>query len=263
MKTRRSIKVKLVAATAVLIAGGGVLAVMPNGNAAVNPQQIISALKTAYEVYKKLDNPQPELTLQAATDQIKSAIASARQDILSEIDQIAAADVQACATSAVINLADLDSMSPDTKMSFAGATLDCVTLAQGRIGAVDDLAAVNQMGYALNSVGPIALLARAHVGFETAALRSTLVDAGNSLVARLDPRCYAIPLWADAEPGGVVEVILKCEAFNGTVGEDSVGARIRRGQPLPPFDYSVAREVAMRGTSRELTLKTLLPVLTA
>ena len=148
-------------------------------------------------------------------------------------------------------------------MAFAMSTLDCVTLAKERIGSVDEQSGVNQLGYALNSVGPIALLARAHVGFETASLRATEIDAGNTLVTRLDPHCYPIPLWADAEPGGVVEVLLFCDAFNGTRGEDSVGVRIRRGDPLPPFDYSWAREVAMRGSSHELAVKALLPALTA
>jgi hypothetical protein len=254
MTASRSIKVKLAAAAAALIAGGVVFAGVPRADA-VTPDQVISAVKFAYEAYTKLAGG--ELTLEQATAQVTNAIGSARDDILAQLGQIAAADVQACATSSVINVADIGQMTPDNKQAFAFATTDCVTKAQSYVVSLESKSSVNQIGYALNTVGPIALLARSHVNFDTAALRATLIDASNSLVAVLAPHCIAAPLWADAEPGAPVEVLLMCTAFNGTVGTDSVYARIRRGDPLPSFDYSIATETAMRGTSHELTVQVL------
>jgi hypothetical protein len=151
-------------------------------------------------------------------------------------------------------------MTPDTKQLFAFNATDCVTKAKAFISTATSKSAIDHVGYALNAVGPIALLARKHANLGTSALKTTIVSATNSLISRLAPSCSANPLWGDAEPGGPVEVILRCTAFNGRVGADSVIVNIRPGDPLPPFNYNRAKTLAMRGTSYELAVAAL-PIL--
>ena len=86
------------------------------------------------------------------------------------------------------------------------------------------------------------------------------MTADTTLMTKLTPSCFATPLWGDAEPGGPVEVELRCTAYNDHVGSDFVVRRLRRGQPLPPFNYAFARTEAMQGTSY-LVAVAVLPVL--
>jgi hypothetical protein len=205
-------------------------------------------VKQAYDAYQKFFGG--ALTLDQATAQIENAITVAKTQILNEIDAVQAADVQACARSAVIEVADIRVLSPDNAQAFAAATTSCVTLAQADINAFSDLHAVDSAGFALNTVGPIALFARTYAGESTALLKSTLASAEQSTINRLKPHCFGSPLWGDTEPGATsVEVQMQCTAFNGTTGFDWVTIRLRRGQPLPPLDYSYAIEQAMTATS--------------
>ncbi|WP_117213724.1 hypothetical protein [Allorhizocola rhizosphaerae] len=226
--------------------------------AAVDPATVVAAVKGAYEAYQKLSSNQ--LTLQQATTQIITKLESIETHIIGHIDLIAAADVEACALSAVTNVADLPNMSFDTKQLFAFNTTDCVSKAKALLNNSTSKVAIDHIGYALNTVGPIALVARKHAGLSVGTLRTNIIGATNTLISKLTPPCTASPLWGDAEPGGPVEVILRCTAFNGKIGGDSVIVFISRNDPLPPFDYSRARTAAMRGTSYELGVAAL-PIL--
>jgi hypothetical protein len=267
MTTRRSIKTTLVATVAALLVGGGsVLAVVPRAQA-VTPDQAIAAakkiaevVKFAYQVYQFL-NPKDEFTLEEATKQITDAIDSAKNDIVDQIGKIAASEVESCANSAVIDLADISRMSPQSKMDFASKTTKCVTDAQAKITGVESKSSINQIGFTLHVVGPIALLARAHAGYDTEALKQTLIAASKSLVDELAPRCSAYTQ-RDAEdvgrkPDATTEVLLKCTAFNGTEGTEVVPTNFFGPNRNRPYDYSIPRETAMRGTSYELTLQVL------
>lgn len=217
------------------------------------------AAKLAYEAYQKFFSG--ELTVEQAKTQIIDAIRSAQTQIVAHIDAIAAANVRACARSAVIDVVDIQTMTQDTLQAFARDATSCVTLAEALIAASTDQAAIDQVGFALNTVGPVALSTRAFAGLSTPATRDTLIAANNNLRVKMSPACFATPLWGDAQ-GGRVEVELRCRAFSGNVGYDFVVIRLRRGQPLPPMDYSDAIAEAMRGTSHELA-GMVLPVLTA
>jgi hypothetical protein len=227
---------------------------------AVTPGEVVGAAKAAYQVYQMFNGGQ--LTLADAKAQIVSAINAARTQIVAHIDAIATAEVQACAMSAVINVADIQAMSPDTLQVFALNTTDCVAHANTLLNVTTDKAAIDQLGFALNTVGPIALVARATAGLTTPATKSTLITANNTLITRLAPSCTATPLWGDSAPGEPVEVMLRCIAYNGHEGYDSAVAFIRRGRPLPPFNYTYATTEAMAGTSYEVA-KAVLPVLNA
>jgi hypothetical protein len=216
-------------------------------------------VKQAYDAYQKFFGG--ALTLDQATTQIENAITVAKTQILNEIDAVQAADVQACARSAVIEIADIRVFSPDSAQAFAAATTSCVTLAQADINALSDLHAVDSVGLALNTVGPIALFARTYAGESTGQLKSVLGSAEQSVITRLTPHCFGTPLWGDTEPGATyVEVQLQCTAFNGTSGFDWVSVKLKRGQPLPPLNYTHAIEQATAATSYPVA-QTALPLL--
>lgn len=226
---------------------------------AVTFDQVVAAMKAAYDVYDKFLSG--ALTLDQATTQVINAINAAKTEIKHEVDAMTTVDIRSCARAAVIDYEDIDVMNPDVLQDFARDTTDCATDAEDAIRHASSKAVIDEVGFALNTVGPIALLARANAGFSTSGLVLVLVDGNNGLLDRLAPSCFASPLWGDAEPGGPVEVILRCTAYNGNVGIDSVIANIRRGDPLPPFDYSHARTQAMRGTSWQIATA-VLPELT-
>lgn len=222
-------------------------------------------VKQAYDAYQKFFGNQ--LTLDEATTRIENAISVAKTEILNEVDAVATADVQACARSAVIEVADIRRLSPDNLQAFAMAATSCATLAQSDISNVSQLASVNQLGFALNTVGPIALFARTYAGLSTDLLRQTLVSANQTVVTRLTPHCFATPLWGDAEPGArSVEAQLQCTAFNGNAGLDWVTVTgLRYRQPLPPLPastYAYAASEAVRATSY-VSSAAALPELTA
>jgi hypothetical protein len=126
---------------------------------------------------------------------------------------------------------------------------------------VSSTAQYDELGFALNTVGPIALLARASAGLGTTALRDTLVNANNALTARMvaTTSCKAQPLDGDSPPGGVKSVGLSCTAYNGETGftlvECGCGPR-----PWPPFDYTATRENALRSTSHAVA-RAVMPIL--
>jgi hypothetical protein len=113
---------------------------------------------------------------------------------------VAVASVQACAESTVIDFADIDLMTTDSLQAFASNATACATQAQSLIPAVTGSpAAVDQAGFALNAVGPLALTARAKAGFSTAGLTprwspgTTRSSARCSRAARRSTRAAANP----------------------------------------------------------------------
>ena len=184
----------------------------PRGVGTQSVAGIAQILQTAYSFYKS--SASGGLSLEAATAQIIAAINSAKAEIISHIDAVAIADARACSTSAVINFADFEALTPDNKQAFALNATSCVALADALLGAVSDLAAVDQLGFAVNAVGPIALITRSRTGLTNPALISTLIHANNLVISRLAPHCHTV---RDVE--GVVEWF--CTAYNGQIGRES------------------------------------------
>ncbi|SDY98986.1 hypothetical protein SAMN05421504_108154 [Amycolatopsis xylanica] len=210
---------------------------------AVTPGDVKDALQTAYDLYNKFFANQ--LTLEQATAQIIDAINAAKSQILAHIDALAAAEVKDCARPAVGDFADITRLTLDQKQAFAREASACVSKADNRIPLLGE-AAVDEIGFALNTVGPIALIARAYSGLTNPELTATLRNANTNLVARLKPSCIAHWLWPDATPQ-FVEVELICTAYNGHQGFDSV--IVNRRKPSPPIDFTDAINAAAAGTS--------------
>jgi len=223
-------------------------------------ENVIGAVGLAFEAYKMFGSG--ELTLSQATTRIINAINAAKTEILHEIDQMAAVSVKACTKAAVIDLPDIRGMSRVTVEAFARDTTLCVATAEALISDMVDKPVIDQVGFLLDTVGPIALFARTYAHFGVSLLKTSLINGNESIKVRLKPSCRAMPLWGDAEPGAPVQVNLSCTAFNGHVGRDTVWARIRRGDPLPEFDYTDAIYLAMKGTSYQIAI-TVLPGLRA
>ncbi|KUL31709.1 hypothetical protein [Actinoplanes awajinensis] len=249
------------AATAIAaMTAAALVAATPMPAQAVDPATIVGAALKAYDVYQKLAGG--GLTLDDATTKIIDAVNAAKTDIMRHTDRLATAEVRACTTSAVINVADIGALSPDSRQLFALNATDCVTLAQSLLATVGNAGSVDELGFAVNVVGPIALLARTSAGLMTGGLRSSLTSADSTVLTRLKPSCRDIPLWGDAGPGQPVEVEIICTAYNGAQGYDSVVLRIKRGQPLPPIDHTSAIDDAVSATSYPVA-KAALPVLTS
>ncbi len=140
-------------------------------------------------------------------DAIKAAIIQSQNEIVSQIDAIAAAQVQACSATAVQQFANIDRMSPDTLQAFAADSVACVNAAAADIGAEADTAAIDKTGFALNVVGPIALFASADANERTDILKQSLIAANQLLIQRLKPWCRISILSPDNLPsvgsGGV------------------------------------------------------------
>ncbi|HKS99886.1 MAG TPA: hypothetical protein VJT31_10180 [Rugosimonospora sp.] len=176
---------------------------------------IIKEIYSLYQQFAKGGSSGP--TLQQAIQQIEAAIQSAQNAIISQIDRVAAAGVQACATSAVINFADINALTPDNLQAFALDTTSCVTQANSLISAVTDKAATDMLGFALNTVGPLALMARTKAGLSTPDLKTVLVGGNNTLVTALLPDCQHVDE-SGGEPGVPHFFLWECTAYNGDMG---------------------------------------------
>ncbi|GAB2580455.1 hypothetical protein GCM10027168_11640 [Streptomyces capparidis] len=211
--------------------------------------------QAAYAAYQQLAGG--GLTLEEATQRILTAIDSAKTEILAHIDRVATAEVRSCARQAVIDVADIRLFTPDTLQAFARDTTGCVTLADSLLGAVSDKGAVDQLGFAVNAVGPIALLARARAGFDTAGLKTTLRSANNSVLTKLEPVCTRVVV---SEPGPVrpiVEEQITCAAYNGASAFDS---RRTSPNPEPAINVDALKAAAAANTSWPVA-KAVLPTL--
>lgn len=200
-------------------------------------------------------------SLQRATEKAIAAINAAKAEIIQHSDRLAAADVRTCVDSAVVNVADLANFTEDARRVFATNATECVTRASSLLQVVTTTAQYDELGFALNTVGPIALLARASSGLGTTALRDALVNANNALTARMtaSTSCGAQRLDGDSPPGGVISYRLTCTAHNGETGSTIVDCGC--GRP-PVFPYTKARDIALRSTSHAVA-KAVMPVLAA
>jgi hypothetical protein len=120
---------------------------------------------------------------------IQAIVNQAKTQIIAELDGLAAAWDSSCAANALDTFQNIDKLAPDNLQAFAISSDKCVTDAQAQIGAVTDKAAIDKIGFALNTVGPVALLANARAGFATNLLKQHIIDANAQLRTKLNPTC--------------------------------------------------------------------------
>jgi len=173
------------------------------------------------------------MSIETATRQILAAIESARTDIISHMDRLAAAEARACATRHVIELADIERFTPDTMQAWAQNATGCVTQIDALLGVVTDKPALDVLGMAMNIVGPIALIARSRAGFSTGALLSVVISGNNKAITKLMPQCIFV---SGFQPPYITRSV--CISYNGD-----------RAEVLNQYYNDALRMQAMRNTS--------------
>jgi hypothetical protein len=256
MKWRMGLRARI---TTALLAG--VLATVgsasvPSEADAVGVTDIAGYAKTAYDLYQSLAGN--ELTLEQATSQIQNAVTVAKTQIIAEIDAMKAADIQSCARAAVIDFNDINTMSTDQLQNYASTSTKCVTDAWAAIPRATDKSGVDQMGFALNIVGPIALAVRSKAygpaDAGTLDLRTTVITANQSVLTQLFPQCGGV---RGEIVNGRQEVALVCIAYNGDQG-DAGTIFISAGASLPTgLDYSAGVDEAMARTGYPVSVGAL------
>ncbi|WBB75746.1 hypothetical protein O7602_09675 [Micromonospora sp. WMMD1128] len=221
--------------------------------------QVITAAISAVSSWVNAGNTQA--AIEEATRQILTAVNSARTEILAQIQTIAVAQTRACANHAVIELADIERMTPDNMQRFAQDATGCAVAIESMIPALTDPASVDQLGFAMNIVTPIALVARARTGLTTDGLTNTLRSANTQLVPKLAPPSCAS--WSpDFDPalplprkGDIVSYYLYCTAYNNDSGYAYTEVVWPNRLPDNAFDPAIAD--ATRNTSRAIAVAVL------
>ncbi|ASW57143.1 hypothetical protein [Plantactinospora sp. KBS50] len=219
---------------------------------------VIQKVYSLYKQYKSFTSSGSGLTLEEATTQILTAINTSQAAIISQIDLVATAQVRACATSAVIDFADIGSFSPDTLQAYARDATGCVTLANGLLSAVTDPGAIDQLAFALNEVGPLALVARSRAALSTTALNGVLIDSNNTAKTLLTPACLTQLQGVGSSgplPGNTYTAWVQCTAYNGDTGTRST--RVVWPPTSNPFDINGATADAARRTAWPVTISAL------
>lgn len=177
---------------------------------AVTVAGVIAIVKGAYDLYKSFTSG--GLSVQAATSQIIAAINSAKTEIINHIDAIATASARACAQEIVIDFESFDALTPDNQQAFARDATSCLTLINSLQSAVTDKPSLDQLGWTLDFVGPIALIVRSRAGLSNASLPAVLVQGNQKTIAVMAPSCHSF-----VQEG---HTMWNCTAYNG----DSSGA---------------------------------------
>lgn len=182
---------------------------------AVDPGTVVAVVKGIYDIYQQFIKG-GGLTLSQAVQQIEAKITQAQTAIINEIDLIAAANVRACAESTVINFADIGALSHDNLQVFAFNATDCVTQANSLLTAgLGTKAAIDQIGFAMNTAGPLALMARIAANLTTPGLKSVLAAGDTTLITALLPTCTRRNEGDPDHPFYMWE----CIAYNGDEGD--------------------------------------------
>jgi hypothetical protein len=222
---------------------------------AVEVEQVLEALKTAYALYQEFQ--QEEITLEQATADIINAVNAAKAEILAQINAIASAQARACAEAVIISYESIGEFTEDVTQQFANDSIACLTEIESLLaefGKDQDQANVDTLGFALNALGPVVLLVDAHAQFDRSAAILDLVESGNqAVIGTIVPYCFRQTLWGDATPP---EILIRCTAYNGDMG---FGASYV-GDPQLEAKAQAAMRYAYRNTSRRVAESVDLPL---
>ncbi|GIG85420.1 hypothetical protein [Plantactinospora endophytica] len=130
----------------------------------------------------------PALLFQMTQDVI-NAVDRSEAAVIAHIDAIASADIRGATRSAVLEFGELNNMEEDRLLDWVMEVTGNAIRTSTYLDAVSDLKAVDDIGYALITIYPIALVARARAGFSTTTTRTLFRNALQRLVDRLTPTC--------------------------------------------------------------------------
>lgn len=201
--------------------------------------------------------------LDAAIQQVISAVEASKTDILDHIDAIASAEVRACVRSHTIELADIDVFPPVILQLWAQEATQCATLASEFFDAVQSMPAADNLGFLIGEIHAIAIAARAKAGFSIVGLMENYIEASESVISKLMPECRWWQRETGSPPWDVVTWTYECEAYNGDQASDSHSS-IGGGPLLPePIDEEAVEDEATRNTSRAVAQDALPKLLAA
>jgi hypothetical protein len=111
------------------------------------------------------------------------------RDPVRHLEVFAAADAVACARSSVIEFTDIERMSERLLSFWATHLNECLALTDSKLSAVSSADAVEEIGFAVNMIYPVALVAHARAGFKILPVVNAYRSANETLLEKLAPRC--------------------------------------------------------------------------
>jgi hypothetical protein len=219
--------------------------------------------------------------------QLQALITQTKTQIIAELDGLAAAWNSSCAANAVDTFQNINTLTPDNLQAFAISSDKCVTDAQAQIGAVTTKAAIDKIGFALNTVGPIAYAVNAKAGFPTDLLLQHIMEANRLIQTKLAPYCdvsidnpddlpdysgpisghgacynFKLPIPARVEVGerggvfyltpGPNRAFLSWPLLGKAYPDDDILYWRGHTAIFPQVDFSIAVKQVMQGTSWEI-----------
>ncbi len=176
-----------------------------------------AAAELAYTVYN--DYLRDELTLETARDEILAAIAASQGAILDHMDNLEAVEARACSTQTVADFERFDEYTDPVLQRIVARDMEyCVFLINDIIVAAQDPAVIDELGFAVHNIGPMALVTLEQVGLSPYYVENEVIAAEAILYDALMPSCSS---WRICEPGArICECFVRCVAYNGDVGFD-------------------------------------------
>ncbi|WP_460848513.1 hypothetical protein [Phytohabitans suffuscus] len=199
--------------------------------------------------------------LEAAKQQIISAVESSKQEILNHIDAIAAADVEACTEAAVTKVAQIDSMPGSLLGPFVNGAVDCAALSSSYFNAVQDPWAADNIGKLMGVIYSIAMLGFAKYNLSTRTLLDNLIRGYQAVQVKMRPSYCGM---GNAYPGNDIPPrpgepmywIVWCNAYNGDLGNATVISYYPQ-QPVTDAAFDEAALQAGRNTSYAIAVNAL------
>lgn len=241
------------AAMAVVIAGGVTVRPAPAAAAIPWPQIVVAVASYLFS-----NSGGGGGDLERAKQEIIAAVNASRDEIISEIDRIAAADVRACAEAATTLVNQIDLMDDFTLSIFALDAVECASLSTAYFDAVRDKVQADRIGMLMGEIFAIAMVGFRKIGFPATDLLAQLIRGYEAVVAKLAPTCEERTYREYDDRGRLVTVEIQytCVAYNGASASGSELYYLGR-LVTPPLDRAQVDADATRNTSRGVAMAAL------
>ncbi|MEN3613214.1 hypothetical protein [Plantactinospora sp. ZYX-F-223] len=191
--------------------------------------------------------------LAAMTQDVINALNQAESAVIAHLDAIAVADIRDDATAAVIEFEDINNFAEETLEDWAQDVTHDAVRASSYLDAVAGKKAIDDVGYAVVTLFPIAMVARARAGFGTTNLRTQYRAALQKIVDKLAPSCqYSYP-----EPNAVPLI----RSYTCTVYGPHTATQLEQywlGEwQLGPIDPAAVEAASYANTSRAVAIESL------